>query len=234
MKTSRYFLSVCAAGAAVFGILGAAVPPSYAQNLKQTNFNDGTGSIGLAPGWQLDGVYRGAVQCVGPNGAAVVLKMPWVIMRPESSLNNLSAAQTTPTARAGDIAGALREIMQKKIGATLKNVRGKKAPSAPGGPPAYLLMYEYVQNGQPMTGLGYFAVLDYGPSQPFWQLYSSAIVAPTKSFTQAAPTMVKIWRSWKPNGLPPHEGSSSAIFDDILQDRQLRYEKIQNEAGKLL
>ena len=95
-------------------------------------------------------------------------------------------------------------------------------------------MYEYTQNGKQLTGLGYFAALNYGGDQAFWQLYSSAIVAPTKNFAAMAPTMVRMWLSWKPNGLPPKEGSSSAIFDDILKDRQLSYEKIQKEAGKLL
>lgn len=215
-------------------LLYAAGSPSHAQTLKPTPFNDGTGSIGLAPGWTINGAYKGAVQCDGPNGAAVILKMPWTIMRPESSLNGLPAAQDQPNARAGDLAGALREVMRKKGGATLKNVRMSRAGNVSPGTPAFILMYEYVQNGKQMTGLGYFAAPDYGPSQPFWQLYSSAIVAPTKNFAQMAPTMVKMWRSWKPNGAAPKEGSSSAIFDDILKDRQIRYEKIQNEAGKLL
>ena len=228
MKFAPFF----AASAALLIPLGyqaVVCAPASAQNLKQTPFDDGTGSIGLAPGWHINGAYRGAVQCDGPNGAAVIMKMPWVVMRPESSLRQLPSGDSQPIARAGDLAGALREILQKKVGATLKSVRASKAKSAPGGPPATILMYEYTQNGQQYTALGYFAVLDYGPSQPMWQLYSSAVIAPTKDFAQMAPTMIKMWRSWKPNGAAPKEGSSSAIFDEILQDRKMSYEKIQKE-----
>ena len=226
----KFFIYVSVSAAVMMGVSA----PTHAQTLKQTAFSDGTGSIGLAPGWRIDGANKGSVQCLGPNGAAVILKVPWVILRPESSLNDLSSAENSPVAPAGDVPAALREIMKKKVGATLKNMRMRRAASAPGGPPAYVILYEFSQNGKALTGLGYFAALDYGSSQPFWQLYSSAIVAPTKTFAQAAPTMVKMWRSWKPNGLPPKEGSTSAIFDKIVSDRQLSYQKIQNEAGKLL
>ena len=227
MKFSHF-----AAAVAVFTVSASA--PCHAQVLKQTAFDDGTGSIGLAPGWHIDGANKGSVQCVGPNGAAVVLKVPWVILRPESSLNNLPDAQNAPRAPAGDIVAALREVLGKKVGATLKTVRMRRTGTVSSGTPAYTIFYEFTQNGKAMTGLGFFAALDYGSGQPFWQLYSSAMVAPTKNFAQAAPTMVKMWRSWKPNGLPPKEGSTSEIFDKIVAGRQLSYEKIQNEAGKLL
>ena len=228
--TNRQWAGVALTAVVVLGGTSAV----HAQTLKQTQFEDGTGSIGVAPGWHVDGANHGSVQCLGPNGAAVVLKVPWTIMLPNSSLSGFDGAQAQPTAPAGDVVTALREMIAKKIGATLKSVRMSRAKDVSPGSPAYILMYEYTQNEKQMTGLGYFASLNYGGGQAFWQLYSSAIVAPTKNFAAMAPTMIRMWRSWKPNGLPPKEGSSSAIFDDILKDRQLSYEKIQKEAGKLL
>ncbi|MBC7805187.1 MAG: hypothetical protein H7145_03455 [Akkermansiaceae bacterium] len=35
--------------------------------LKTTPFPNGTGSIGLAPGWQVTDAYRGSVACTGPG-----------------------------------------------------------------------------------------------------------------------------------------------------------------------
>ena len=206
------------------------VAPVYAQNgkLKTTAFPDGTGSIGLAPGWHIDNAYRGAVACAGPNGAVVILKMPYVILRPESSVAQLPGAAQQPIARAGDIVGALRAIMVKN-GGVLGKVRGKRLQSLDSGAPAYLLHYEFKQGGKQWTAIGYFATLDYGSSQPMWQLYSSAVAAPTTQFTKTAPAMLAMWKSWRPNGNKPSEGSTSAVFDDILKDRKASYEEIQKK-----
>lgn len=204
--------------------------PGYAQNvkLKTTPFPDGTGSIGVAPGWHIDNAYRGSVACTGPNGAVVILKLPYVILRPESGVAQLPGAAQQPIARAGDIVGALRAIMTKN-GGVLGKVRGKRLASLESGAPAYLLHYEFKQNGKSWTAIGYFATLDYGPDQPMWQLYSSAVAAPTAQFVKTAPTMLAMWKSWRPNGNKPSEGSISATFDDILKDRKASYEEIQKK-----
>jgi hypothetical protein len=214
-------------------MLLSAVPASPAGQggkvkLTQTNFPDGTGSIGLAPGWHLEGAYRGGVHAKGPNETNVVMKLPWVIMRPESSVAQLPASAQQPMARAGDIPGALREVLKKKSGGTLKSLRGRKLGGG-GGIPAYLLFYEYTYNGRLYSAMGYFAVLDYGSDQPFWQLYSSAVVAPKTEFAKAFPTMMAIWKSWRPNGEEPKEGSASQIFDKALAQHKASYERIQQE-----
>jgi len=202
------------------------IMPVAAQALHQTQFDDGTGSIGLPEGWHISGAYRGAVQCTGPNGAAIVMKMPWAILSPQSSLMGLPAAQQTPVAMPGDIMTALREVLQKKVGASLKSVRASRVR---GASPAYYLLYEYVQGGRSYTALGYFAPLTYGPSSPSWQLYSSAVVAPTPVFPKMLRTMLSMWRSWHPNGEEPLEGSSSAIFDKIMKQKRLSQEIIQEQ-----
>ena len=48
--------------------VGGKLPP-----LKTTEFPDGTGTIGLAPGWKVDGSYRGSIGCKGPGGAAILV-----------------------------------------------------------------------------------------------------------------------------------------------------------------
>lgn len=223
---------------AILVVLGAVLlwdeSPAAAQTLKQTPFDDGTGSIGLPTGWQINNAYRGSVTCTGPNGAAVVLALPWMIVDPNSSVITLPSTAQHPIARPGDIGVALREVLQKRFGATLKSLHVAAATEFSPGVPAYYLLYEYERNGTAMTGLGYFTTLYYGQSSPGWQLYSSAVVAPREQFPQMVQTMLQMWRSWRPNGREPREGSSSALFDKILQDKQLSHERISKEFRKLL
>lgn len=220
---------------AMIAVLGAALPgaapPAAAQTLRQTPFDDGTGSIGLAPGWRIDSAYRGSVTCVGPGGAAVILGVPWAVFRPDTSL---AGAHQQPRAYPGDILGALREVLAKRGGAALRSVSGNQVPGAFPGVPAYYLLYEFEQNGRVMTGMGYFTTLDYGPSSPAWQLYSSAVVAPREQFPQVLQTMLRMWRAWRPNGREPREGSSSALFDSLMRERQLSHERISREFRRLL
>jgi hypothetical protein len=221
------FSSLCAL---LIVFYGAVASPVQAQDvkLKQTEFEDGTGSIGLPAGWTINGVYKGAVQCAGPNGATVTLKMPWAIMLP-GALPGLDPGPSTPIAPPGDIVAGLRDVLRKKGGATLKTVRATRTTDLPTGVPAYYLLYEFTRNGKAMTGMGYFVPLTYGPGQPTWQLYSSTVIAPTPEFPKMVRTMLTIWRSWRPNGQPPREGSSSAIFDRILKEKQDHYDQIQKD-----
>lgn len=215
------------------GLLLVSASPAVAQ-LRQTPFPDGTGSIGLASGWHIDNSYRGSVTCVGPNGALVVMGMPWTIQIPGTSLDTLPSAGQLPRARVGDIIGALREVLGKRAGAILRSVRGNPAAQLSPNVPAYYLLYEFEQNGRAMTGLGYFTTLSYGPSSPGWQLYSSGVAAPREQFSQMLQTMLLMWRTWRPNGRPPREGSSSALFERILQDSQISHERISREFRELL
>ena len=76
--------------------------------------------------------------------------------------------------------------------------------------------------------MGYFTTL-YTSGSPGWQLYSSYVVAPSEMFQQMVQTMVAMWSTWRPNGQEPREGSTSAMWDRILQERQLSHEFWQRE-----
>lgn len=193
--------------------------------LKQTGFPDGTGSIGLPAGWDIESANRGQVQVGNGKGELVILGMPWAVLRPDAlpGLDTSRSAQARP----GDLFAALREVLAKNTGSRLLSVRGRPAPQAQQGAPAAFLLYEFESGGQTFTGLGYFATLDYGPSSPSWQLYSSAVIAPKARFTKSLPTMMAIWRSWRANGADPLRGSQSAELDEILRGRRESYEKIQ-------
>lgn len=219
--------------AAVFcaALLGF-VLPAGAQTLTQTTFDDGTGSIGLPAGWRIDIAYRGNVITVGPNNSSVLLGLPWLVINPDSSLKGLPADCQTPVARTGDIITALREVVKKRGNATLLSVRSAPAESILSGVPAYYLLYNYRQNGVEMTGLGYFTTISSSGTST-WHLYSSAVVAPRAQFPQSAQTMLRMWRSWRPNGQLPREGGSE-LFDKIIQDSQISHKRIKREFRKKL
>ena len=83
---------------ALMVLLAAFRSHTSAQTLQRTQFEDGTGSIRLLPGWRITSVYRGTVNCVGPNGSAVVLGQPWGIQIP-GTLTELPMYGKYPLAR---------------------------------------------------------------------------------------------------------------------------------------
>jgi hypothetical protein len=187
----------------------AKIPP-----LKTTELEDGTGTIGLPAGWRIDGSYRGAVGCKGPGGSSVVMGFPWVIQRPDHPNNNMEIQVPGPRARVGDLAGALREVLANNK-ARLTSLRSRPAPEGLPGVPARFFLYEYQRDGNTTMGMGYFTAVG-DPSDtvlPYWQLYSSAVLAPKERFLQDLPTMMAIWNSWRPNGKKPREGSNGAMID---------------------
>lgn len=210
------------------GLLLLSASPAAAQ-LRQTPFDDGTGSIGLAPGWQINNAYRGSVTCLGPNGGTVVLGMPWTIVdADDAQIRTLPSVRQQPMARVGDIVNGWREVLLKRFGARLLGVRGNRTTGFARGVPAYHLIYEIEQNGVRYTGIGYFTVL-YTRGTPAWQIYSSYVLSSSETFPQMVQTMVSMWRTWRPNGQEPREGSTSAMWDRILQERRLSYEFWQQE-----
>lgn len=226
----RALFTVATRVAFSIGLMMGSVSPTAAQTLRRTPFEDGTGSIGLPPGWRIGSVYRGQVYCVGPNDAGVNLGYTWEILHPGTSVSD----PRHPLARTGDIITALREVLYKRGRATLLSVRSAPAPQAFRGVPAFYLLYELERNGRIVTTFGYFTTLTYGGMAPGWGLYSSGVWVPREQFQQTLPTMLQMWNSWRPNGQEPREGSSSALIDGIMRDRQLSNERISREFRRVL
>ena len=196
-----------------------------AGSARAANFPDGTGSITVPKGWSIASAYRGSVDVRGPNGAAVILGLPYAVIDSRSSLTGLPAAAQSPIALTGDVGTALRQIMFKS-GAQLTNLRARSAPQSFPGVPAYYVFYQWNAQGRSWTAIGYFTSIIYQGSDS-WQLYTSAVVAPTAVFTRTAPTMLNMWRSWRPNGQLPSAGSESAQVDKIIRDSNAQMDRIQ-------
>ncbi len=203
----------------------AAKPAAQAPAAKLTTkeFPDGTGTIGLPDGWRIDGSYRGTVGAKGPNSQGVLLGMAFVIGRPDHPNNNLGIPYNGPMAQDNDLAGALQAVLEKN-GTRLLSLRSRPAPSpAPGVPAAYFL-YEMESKGKRSTALGYFSALTDGGDQTlgYWQLYSSAVMAPKDVFVKEFPTLMAIFNSYRPNGGKPREGSDGAMIDAAIKDNLQR------------
>ena len=147
---------------------------------------------------------------------------PWVIQRPDHPVTNMPENPGGAKARVGDLAGALREIL-KQNKARLTSLRSRPAPSGLPGVPAQYYLYEYQRAGKTLVGLGYFSSIgDNSGVLPYWQLYSSAVIAPKERFMQDLPTMMAIWNSWRPNGKRTREGSNGALIDAVNEANRRR------------
>lgn len=212
---------------AALGVLGAmtapaahaqkkagAKPAPAAAKLTTQEFPDGTGTIGMPDGWRFVESYRGTVRCVGPSQSQVTMGMAFVIARPDHPNNNLGIPVSAPLAQDGDLAGALRGVLDKANN-KLISLRSRPAPSGLPGVPASYFLYELeAANGKRMLALGYFsAIADSDQTLGYWQLYCSVVMAPKESFMKEIPTLMAMWETWRPNGQKPKPGSGGAMID---------------------
>ena len=195
-------------------------------------FPDGTGSITVPAGWQIASSYRGSVDVRSTAGAAVVLGLPYSIIDPNSGIAALPASANTAMARPGDVGTALRQVLRNS-GGQLTSLRARAAPSSFPGVPAYYVLYQFNAIGKAFTAIGYFTSIVY-PGTDFWQLYSSAIVAPSAIFAKNVSTMSRMWASWRPNGQPPTAGSEGDQIDKLVKASNARMDRIQTEFRETL
>jgi hypothetical protein len=162
---------------------GGGVPAANVQ-LTRVSFPDGSGSIGLAPGWELMYANQGAADIKGP--------FPYSGM---SVGTNLTVPYTS-----GDPAQAIQMMAQQSAQQQGKTIRltmidSKPTPWQNGN--ASFLRYRTVMDGQSIDYFGLFAITPFDGSQVFF--YSSYIQGSTASFAQVLPVGLKIWGSWSVN-----------------------------------
>ena len=108
--------------------------------------------------------------------------------------------------------------MLEKSGTRLISLRSRPAPSPEPGIPAAYFLYEMESNGKRTTALGYFsAIIDPTQTLGYWQLYSSAVMAPKETFIKEFGTLMAIFSSYRPNGKAPREGSDGALIDEAIK-----------------
>jgi hypothetical protein len=117
----------------------ANVPP-----LQQTPFPDGSGSIGLPPGWQITNAGKGTVNAVGPNSESIHFGLYFPILDPRNPQAQMSLRSGRPlpgmyTAypSGGDLVQAflavVQQVHQKQHAAmpTINITSSKKMPTSP-------------------------------------------------------------------------------------------------------
>ncbi len=195
--------------------------------LRTMSLQDGTGSVGLPTGWTMQGSDHGQVSANDAANDSINLGMPWTILDPRSSAASFRAPYPTPKAMPGDLIGGLRSVLSEVAHARLVSAKVKRIQGV-NGAPAAMILYEFTAGGQTYASLGYFAALVY-PGAPNWRLYNSAVVARKDRFNQQLSTLMAIWKSWRPNGQKPTEGSASAVADEILAHRKASFEEMQRK-----
>ena len=162
---------------------GGGAPAANVQ-LTRVNFPDGSGSIGLAPGWELKYAGQGAADIAGPQPGTGM-----------SIGANLIVPYTS-----SDPAQALQIMAQQAAQQQGKNIRltiidSKPTPWQNGN--ASFLHYRTLMDAQSMDYFGLFAITPYDGNQVFF--YTSYIQASSANFPQVLPVGLKIWGSWSVN-----------------------------------
>lgn len=201
-----------------------------APKLTTKEFPDGTGSIGLPADWKIDGSYRGTVFCDGPSREKAIMGMAFVIGRPDHPAHNQGIPYNGPMGRDGDLVGALKAVLAKN-GTKVISLRMREAPSPSPGIPAAYFLYEMESKGNRSIALGYFsAIMESDQTLPYWQLYSSAVMAPKETFMKELPTLIAIWESYRPNGKKPRDGSDGALIDAAISENlKLRRQTLKEQ-----
>ncbi|HVS36974.1 MAG TPA: hypothetical protein VMS17_15545 [Gemmataceae bacterium] len=173
--------------------------------LQLTQLPDGSGTIQLPKGWNVNAV-NSMVDVIGPDGQEGHFGLWTPVYTPAGAayMNSLGVGTgVIPVCNYTDPESALKVLagnLARAYGAnwTYKQRLGAApAPFLP-GKAAYLLYdADITVNGKTVT-MRTLAVIDMLPtSQAQWAFYSSSVSCPAATFDRNLPTMLAIWKSWK-------------------------------------
>lgn len=163
---------------------GGGGAPAANVPLTRVNFPDGSGSIGLAPGWQLMYANQGAADIKGPQ-AGTGMSIGANLIVPYTSEDPVKAIQIMAKQQAQQQGKQLRiQIIDSQ-------------PTQWQNGNAAFVHYRTQMDGVSMDYFGLFAVGPYDGNQVF--IYVSYIQALTQNFAQVLPVGLKIWGSWSVN-----------------------------------
>ena len=187
----------------------ASVPP-----LQQTPFPDGSGSIGLPPGWQITSAAKGTVNAVGPNSESIHFGLYFPILDPRSPQTQMSLRGGRPlpgmyTAypSGGDLVQAflavIQQVHQKQHAAmpTINITSSKKLPTSPTETDSVLLTADIDSH----DGKGLMASsLLVSALRPItggtWAITVNQGSIPKQLADKEWPTITAIANSWRQNG----------------------------------
>lgn len=197
--------------------------PMPVPQLTMTSLLDGSGQMGLAPGWRITGSYKGTVDVVGPSGEMMGLGGYAVVT--SKATNGLFAG--IPMVDFNDpVRAALDYAEYNANQARMKGMAESRItkvwdtyPIPFGGHKAAFMRFSAVLNGQPYEALGLYSIMPTDVTQAV--LYMSYVVAPPEVFKRSLPTMWAMWQSW-------------GVKDEVFRERLTSALKSMRETGDIL
>ncbi|MDQ3917243.1 MAG: hypothetical protein M3348_01965 [Acidobacteriota bacterium] len=205
---------------------GGADAPAQVQ-LTPTQLPDGSGRIGLPPGWRIVNSFKGTVDAVGPNGETMSLGGYFAVNSPSVA----RLYPTVPTADFSDPVRALTGVVASR-GQRVNVIDARPVQSQAPGRWA-LIRWRANLNGQSTDGLGLYGVMPVDEIQGIF--YNSYVTAPSPVFKSSLPAMWAAWQSWGVSNAVLNERLTSAASSmretsDIIAgsywDRQDTYAKV--------
>lgn len=191
--------------------------------LRRVNFADGTGSIGIAPGFEMVNQQRDSIVIKGPGGTQVALgqygstivaqavqfgaEQHFTVVNDLSDPVGATAAFVDQTGRKSGQTMRLRVLEARRVGGGSMN--------------AVTLRYR-IEGSAPYEGFGFFAAGPVGGGMG--QMYSSYIGAPSlAAFKKHAAAMLAMWQSRKTN-------FGAKAFTEVPVEMAQRMETMRQQA----
>jgi hypothetical protein len=182
--------------------------------LTPAQFPDGSGQIGLPPGFHITNSYKGTVDVAGPNGEGMSLGGYATVTYPQSR----GMFQGVPVVSSNDPVRAVIDL-QAFYHQRIKIIDARPVQVQANGRWAFIRYSTNNSNGQPVEGLGLFGMMPIDQTQGL--LYQSYVNAPPQVFRQSLPAMWAAWQSW-------------GIKDQVFKDRMTATLNSMRETGDIL
>lgn len=178
------------------GQVGAANAPRPVPQLQTVQIPDGSGTVGLPPGWRIRNAYNGAVDIDGPNGV-------YLGLAGRSLYTTAQYAQMFPDmfyVSSLDPGQAIMDIAQQNTrrGApTQAQILGNDPVPSQNGQQAAFLRVRQTTQGSTYDIFGYYSLAQTDVSQVVG--YYTLFQGPPGVFDQYLPEALAIWGSWSAN-----------------------------------
>jgi hypothetical protein len=174
---------------------GTVAAPRKVPPLQKVQLSDGSGWIGLAPGYRMTGAFKGTVDVVGPDGAILGLGSPNnVFVNPIGGVapNMMNGPYRDPVRALPNFLDVSFNRALSRREATLKIIETSPQQMA-GGQAAYIA-YELSTAKLHYRYFGYFQCRPI--DNTMWLFFASYVGAPVNVFPREFPIMLAIWQSW--------------------------------------
>jgi hypothetical protein len=216
-------------------------PPPVARpvpNLQQTPFPDGSGSIGLPPGWRIIGATKGMVDVMAPDRSMLALGIHGPAMTPQAvaQAQQITGLQTisagSPVIPFTDPSSAFPMYWEQMPGLVSQATR-RQMPAQritriiessprpwPGGQAAMIDVEWVLEEANPIH---FRSIALFGMQPGYagnWTFYCSSVSAPVDLFARNVPTLLAIWQSWRV-AARVHEERIQQALNDMREVNQI-------------